>query len=92
MRNEAVPVAHLKVGDSVYWDGYYWRLTRIEEWSPESRNLYGVWHEKIPYHEPPNLNYAANRLRTALIWRLLPERKCKPCYDSDCECIFDSVE
>ena len=82
----------VKAGDHIFTGAYYWKVKEIY---PDDLRIILEW---VGVGARPDV--IVNDLRSwgptqkaALLQGLvmLEPRKCAPCYDSDCECIYDNV-
>ncbi len=83
MREKKVAVGDLKVGDTIRWYGKPTKVAKIMHEDQQIRIILNAPWGVINYHCcPPSV----------AVYRFEPERaNHTPCYDSDCDCIFDEV-
>ncbi len=79
----------VKVGDIMWGGAYWWKISSMElvglyvefglTWS-------GMGTEPMPY---PGKYTCSSECPIAVV--VVIPRTCAPCYDSDCDCIYDGV-
>jgi hypothetical protein len=94
MPRQSILAENMQVGD-IYIElgsdkAYEWSVTSVVIDNCNKIRLRCKWTGKGPDPKEPNDCYTFYMPRDRTILRYI-ERKCKPCYDSDCDCIYDNI-
>ncbi len=95
MRNVTIRMSEVKADDKVFINGRQWLVKKVRH--TKMRGEPRVCLRADVASGPPLYNPEAGRNVSFKFWAYqnvlkVMERTCAPCRDSDCDCIFDSVE